>query len=74
MKAEFFNLASSVKDRLAISKLAAGREKGLSFVTAMLRHGLVNTEHIQSVFGELTEAWLQHLRPRLTRCQAEILR
>lgn len=59
---------------LAISKLAAGREKDLSFVTAMLRHGLVDPEHIQRVFAELTEARLQHIRPRLTRCQAELLR
>jgi hypothetical protein len=59
---------------LAISKLAAGRKKDLSLVTAMLRHGLVDAEHIQSVIGELTEARLQHLRPRLARCQAEILR
>ncbi|MBE7504139.1 MAG: hypothetical protein HS113_28405 [Verrucomicrobiales bacterium] len=42
--------------------------------TAMLRHGLVDPEHIQRVFGELTEARLQHIRPRLTRCQAELLR
>ncbi len=59
---------------LAISKLAAGREKDLLFVTAMLRHGLVDAEHIQSVFGELTEDRLQHIRPRLARCQVEILR
>lgn len=56
---------------LAISKLAAGREKDLSFVTAMLRRGLVRGDQIQSAFGELPEERLQVIRPRLTRCQAD---
>lgn len=59
---------------LAISKLAAGREKDLSFVTAMLRRGLVSPGQIQSVFGELSEERLHLIRPRLTRCQAEAAR
>lgn len=53
---------------LAISKLAAGREKDLQFVTAMLHHGLVTVEQIRRVFTELEEPRLQPIRLRLERC------
>lgn len=56
---------------LAIGKLAAGREKDLSFVTAMLRRGLVTGEGIQAVLGELADTQRQVIRPRLERCRAE---
>jgi hypothetical protein len=56
---------------LAVSKLAAGREKDMAFVTAMLRHRMVTTEQIQAVFVEMTDGRLQTIRPRLKRCQAE---
>lgn len=36
----------------------------------MLRHRLVKAEQIQTLFGELSEARLQLIRPRLERCQA----
>lgn len=55
---------------LAISKLAAGREKDLRFVAAMLRHRLVSVEGMLRVFGELDDARRQLIRPRLERCQA----
>jgi hypothetical protein len=59
---------------LAVCKLAAGREKDLRFVTAMLRHRLVSAEEIQSVFGELDNARLQVVQPRLERCRLEAAR
>jgi len=59
---------------LAISKLAAGREKDLDFVTAMLRHQLVNAEQIRGVFDELDDTRLQIIQPRLERCQASAAR
>jgi hypothetical protein len=54
---------------LAISKLAAGREKDLKFVTAMLERGLISAEAIQALFDELDEAQLQLIRPRLECCR-----
>jgi hypothetical protein len=56
---------------LAVSKLAAGREKDLSFVTAMLQRGMVTGEEIQTVLGELTDAQRQLICPRLERGRAE---
>lgn len=57
---------------LAISKLAAGREKDLRFVTVMLQHRLLTAEQTQAVFGELTKERLQLIRPRFDRCRAEV--
>jgi len=59
---------------IAISKLAAGREKDMAFVRAMLRHRMVSVEEIKIVLGELAEGPLQTIRPRLQRCQAEASR
>ncbi len=56
---------------LAISKLAAGRDKAMAFVTSMLRHRMVSTEGIQDVLIEVADARLQTIRQRLKRCQAE---
>ncbi len=56
---------------LAISKLAAGREKDLEFVTAMLRHQMVTAGQIESLFGEVEAARVEQIRPRLERCRAE---
>jgi hypothetical protein len=55
---------------LAMSKLAAAREKDLRFVTVMLRHGLVSPEEIQRLFGEMEETRLQRIRSGLDQCQA----
>lgn len=55
---------------LAVSKLAAGREKDLSFVAAMLRRRLVSSQQIEGVFAELAGEHLQSVRLRLARCQA----
>jgi hypothetical protein len=59
---------------LAVSKLAAGREKDMTFVTAMLRHRLITAEEIQIVLVELADGPQQTIRPRLQRCQAEAAR
>ncbi len=56
---------------LAVSKLAAGREKDLRFVTIMVRHQLLNAEQVQAAFDELSEDQLQLIRPRWARCRAE---
>ena len=56
---------------LAVSKLAAGREKDLQFVSGMLRHRLVSAKQVQEVFGELEPARLQLIQSRLQRCRAE---
>ena len=40
---------------LAISKLLAGRDKDLSFVSALLRHRLVNIDQINELLDELPE-------------------
>ncbi len=57
---------------LAISKLAAGREKDLQFVTTMLMHRLVAAKQIQEVFGEVENARRESLQPRLQRCLAKV--
>jgi hypothetical protein len=54
---------------LAVSKLAAGREKDLAFVSAMLRHGMVRDEAIQAVFPELKESQIPIIRARLESCR-----
>jgi hypothetical protein len=38
---------------LAVSKLAAGRPKDLSFVTALIRHGFASMAAIAEAAGEL---------------------
>ena len=54
---------------LAISKLAARREKDLSFVAAMLRHRLVTAEAIRATFTELSESQVPNVRARLEICR-----
>lgn len=53
---------------LAISKLAAGREKDLAFIAAMLRHSLVTVEKIQQVVEELEPERRSIVINRLKRC------
>ena len=53
---------------LAVSKLAAGREKDLAYVTAMLRYRLVTVEAVQAVLPELKEPQASIVRSRLAKC------
>lgn len=55
---------------LAVSKLAAGREKDLDFVECMLRHGLINAETVRVRLAQttrLTEQGRQLASARLAR-------
>lgn len=54
---------------LAVSKLAAGREKDLSFVTAMLHHGWITVDAVQNVLSEVAEMQLPQIRLRLEWCR-----
>jgi hypothetical protein len=54
---------------LAVSKLAAGREKDLAFVVLMLRHRMVRDEAIQAVLPELKEPQIPLVRARLESCR-----
>ncbi len=53
---------------LAVSKLAAGREKDLDFVGALFRHGLLKPAQIETIFPELGREHLDRIQPRLARC------
>jgi hypothetical protein len=59
---------------LAVSKLAAGREKDFQFVTALLRHRLVRAEEVQRLLGELDDTRRELIQHRLDRCQTESAR
>ncbi len=56
---------------LAISKLAAWREKDREFLTALLRHHITTADEIESRLGELDDATAALVRLRL-RSAAEI--
>jgi hypothetical protein len=51
---------------LAVSKLAAGREKDLAFVKAMFQHCMTSAEAIQAVLPELATSHADTVRMRLT--------
>ncbi len=53
---------------IAVSKLAAGREKDMDYVRALFRHGLLKASKVEDVFGEIGEEALGLIRPRLVRC------
>jgi hypothetical protein len=53
---------------LAVSKLAAGREKDMAFVSALIRHKLVTPGEVEAVFQELGAAELERIQPRFLRC------
>lgn len=55
---------------LAISKLAAGREKDLQFVTAMLKHKMIAPENVRHLFSELDSETSRNIEHRLQRCLA----
>lgn len=50
---------------LAISKLAAWREKDRAFLTALLRHHITTADEIESRLGELNCATAAQIRQRL---------
>ncbi|MBV9494860.1 MAG: hypothetical protein JOZ54_11490 [Acidobacteria bacterium] len=50
---------------LAISKLAAWREKDCEFIDALLRHRIVTADEIEARFPELDESLVMQIRPRL---------
>jgi hypothetical protein len=52
---------------LAASKLAAGREKDLNFVSAMLQHRLIAKSEIATVLTELPDSTRQLVSSRLAR-------
>ena len=51
---------------LAVSKLAAGRPKDLSFVTALIRHGFVSKAAIAEAAGELPPEHQPRVSDRLS--------
>lgn len=57
---------------LAVSKLAAWREKDQSFVRALLRHGLTTSHEIESRLGELDPEAAARIRPRLVSAVASV--
>ena len=57
---------------LAISKLAAGREKDLVFVTAVLRHRLLSWEQIEALMVEVSAATGELVRTRLATCRRRL--
>ncbi len=57
---------------LAVSKLAAWREKDQSFVQALLRHRLTTSHEIESRLGELDPGTAARVRPRLASAIAGV--
>jgi hypothetical protein len=55
---------------LAVSKLAAAREKDLFFVAAMLKHRMVTAAEISSLAGFLASRWEKVVRQSLDLCVA----
>lgn len=53
---------------LAVSKLLAGREKDIQFVSSMIRAGLIGAAAIRSLAGELTSEQAGLLQERLRVC------
>lgn len=56
---------------LAISKLAAWREKDREFVRALLRHGITTAEEIELRLSELEPEVAARIRPRLASARAD---
>ena len=53
---------------LAISKLAAGREKDLDFVRSLLKNGLTEEQSVRQALTELAPEMAQLIASRLERC------
>ncbi len=58
---------------LAVSKLAAGREKDLDFVSGLLRHRLLQPEQVEALLPELNAAQLELVRLRLALCRLRVM-
>lgn len=54
---------------ILVSKLLAGREKDLRFVTGLLRHGLVSDSEIHRLLNQLPEEDTKLAHLRLQRCR-----
>ena len=50
---------------LAISKLAAWREKDREFIASVLRHGITTSAEIEERLKELDDTTAAQIRPRL---------
>lgn len=50
---------------IGVSKLAAGRPKDMQFVTAMLRHGILETEDVDAVLPDVPESHRELVAERL---------
>jgi hypothetical protein len=59
---------------LAASKLAAGREKDLDFVTALLRHRLVESAHVRARVALLPSEYAPRAGVALAGCEARAAR
>jgi hypothetical protein len=53
---------------IVVSKIAAGREKDLSYVTALFRHQLLQPDEVKAVFSEVPPIILAQIKPRFLRC------
>jgi hypothetical protein len=57
---------------LAISKLAAGREKDRAFVASLLRHGLVHLNELRQLLSELDPEVASRVESRLRSVEGEL--
>ena len=53
---------------LAISKLAAGRDKDLAYVRALIRYRYVEPNTIEALLGRVPVEYQSNIRARLRRC------
>jgi hypothetical protein len=53
---------------IAVSKLAAGRDKDIRFVTSLLRHGLVLRDEILRMLPETPQGSRQTVKRHLQQC------
>ena len=56
---------------IAASKLAAGREKDIRFVSGLLRHRMVSVEDIRDATADMPSETRAIIRTNLTRCKAD---
>lgn len=50
---------------LAVSKLAAGRDKDVAFVSGMLRHGIIQAADVERLLPRVAEPWRRRIQSRL---------
>lgn len=58
---------------MAVSKLAAGREKDLDFVIGLLRHRLLQPEQVEALLPELEAAQTETIKRRLALCRRRVM-